>query len=324
MPNLNPNSTNYVHSSEPNTNDLTMAMDYTSDGKPAVRVLSNIQGDITIDGDVNIPGIVTVTNTDDDPLFTHTHLYDENENQYTASNPFTIDGTVTALQGTDPWTVDGTVELGATSLSALENINATVSGTVSVDNFPATQTVDGTVTIQDGGGSITVDGTVSVVPTALPSQFTAIDNYDDKGNNQGWEFQDDWIPLFGLRVKPGSGTEFHLLDFSITLNGGTSVVAGYRWHMNPTLDAAYTWVDLKSTGIQYVKFDDIDGTPNEITSDTMVHSRTLVGKSTSLELTPEMKQFPFTDGGIEMFLEIRRLDGGATQDLFYHLTMGID
>jgi hypothetical protein len=28
-------------------------------------------------------------------------------------------------------------------------------------------------------------------------------------------------------------------------------------------------------------------------------------------------------GGIEMFLEIRRLDGGSTQDMFYHLTMGI-
>ena len=55
----------------------------------------------------------------------------------------------------------------------------------------------------------------------------------------------------------------------------------------------------------------------------MVHSRALVGKSTS-DLTTEMKQFPFTDGGIEMFLEIRRLDGGARQDLFYHATMGID
>jgi len=193
MANLNPNSTDYFHSYEPNTNDLTMAMDYTEDGKPAIRVLSNIQGDIIIEGEVTIPGIVTVTNTDDDPLFTHTHIYDENEVEYTDSNPFTIDGTVTALQGTDPWTVDGTVELGATSLSALENINATVSGTVtvdtitgavtitdgggsitvdgsvsatvsgtvSVDNFPATQTVDGTVTIQDGGGSITVDGTVT-------------------------------------------------------------------------------------------------------------------------------------------------------------------
>lgn len=156
-----------------------------------------------------------------------------------------------------------------------------------------------------------------------PSAFAAIDNYDDAGTNIGWKFQDDWIPIFGLRVKPGSGKEFHLIDFSITLNGGTSVVAGYRWHMNPTLDAAYTWVDLKTTGIQYVKFDDIDGTPNEITSDTMVHSQSMVGKTTN-ELTPEMKTFPFTDGGIEMFLEIRRLDGGTTQDAFYHLTMGID
>ena len=156
-----------------------------------------------------------------------------------------------------------------------------------------------------------------------PSAFAAIDNYDDAGSNIGWKFQDDWIPVFGIRVKPDSNGEFHLIDFSITLNGGASVVAGYRWHMNPTLDAAYTWVDLGSTGIQYVKFEDIDGTPNEITSDTMVHSRALVGKSTS-DLTPEMKQFPFTDGGIEMFLEIRRLDGGATQDMFYHLTMGID
>jgi hypothetical protein len=155
------------------------------------------------------------------------------------------------------------------------------------------------------------------------SNFASIDNYDDAGSNIGWKFQDDWIPAFGIRVKPDSGTEFHLIDFSITLNGGTSVVAGYRWHMNPTLDAAYTWVDLGSTGIQYVKFDDTTGTPNQITSDTMVHSKALVGKSTQ-DLTPEMKNFPFTDGGIEMFLEIRRLDGGATQDMFYHMTMGID
>ena len=97
----------------------------------------------------------------------------------------TVDGTVSVDNFPATQTVDGTVELGATSLSALENINATVSGTVtvdsitgnvtitdgggsitvdgtvSVDNFPATQTVDGTVTIQDGGGSITVDGTVN-------------------------------------------------------------------------------------------------------------------------------------------------------------------
>lgn len=38
MANLNPNSTNYFHSYEPNTNDLTMAMDYNPSGEPIVRV----------------------------------------------------------------------------------------------------------------------------------------------------------------------------------------------------------------------------------------------------------------------------------------------
>ena len=37
MPNLNQNSTNYFHSYEPNTNDLTMAMDYNAGGQPIIR-----------------------------------------------------------------------------------------------------------------------------------------------------------------------------------------------------------------------------------------------------------------------------------------------
>jgi hypothetical protein len=44
MPNLNPNSTNYVHSAEPNTNDLHMAMDYDLQGKPLLRVAASLSG----------------------------------------------------------------------------------------------------------------------------------------------------------------------------------------------------------------------------------------------------------------------------------------
>jgi len=141
MPNLHPNSTNYVHSFEPNTNDLVHAMDYTEDGKPAIRVLSNIQGDITIEGDVTIPGEVTVVNSDDDPLFTHTHIYDENDVEYSAANPLTIDGTVTVNQPVAVTDNGGSL---------------TVDGSVSVSNFPATYP------ITDNGGSITVDGNVSI------------------------------------------------------------------------------------------------------------------------------------------------------------------
>ena len=38
MANYNDNSTNYFHSYEPNTNDLTMAMDYDPYGKPVIRI----------------------------------------------------------------------------------------------------------------------------------------------------------------------------------------------------------------------------------------------------------------------------------------------
>lgn len=38
MPNLRPNSTNYVHTYEPNTNDLVQAMDYDPYGNPVLRI----------------------------------------------------------------------------------------------------------------------------------------------------------------------------------------------------------------------------------------------------------------------------------------------
>lgn len=38
MPNLNPNSTNYTHSYEPNTNDLSLAMAYDPYGNPVIRI----------------------------------------------------------------------------------------------------------------------------------------------------------------------------------------------------------------------------------------------------------------------------------------------
>ena len=177
MPNYNPNSTDYVHSYEPNTNDLVMAMDYDANGKPAIRVLSNIQGDITIEGDVNIPGTITVNSTPEDPV--HNHITEVGTSGILTTpylpvggtvtiqdggNSITVDGSVSVSNFPTTQTVDGTVTIqdGGNSITVDGSVSATVSGTVSVDNFPSTQTVDGTVTIQDGGNSITVDGNVSV------------------------------------------------------------------------------------------------------------------------------------------------------------------
>ena len=78
---------------------------------------------ITINGDVVIPGTIEISNDEGNPLPTHTHLYDENEDEYTASNPFTIDGTVNIGAGN---TIDVNVLNPVTTV--------TVGGTISIAN----------------------------------------------------------------------------------------------------------------------------------------------------------------------------------------------
>lgn len=105
-------------------------------------------------GSATITGPVTVTN--------------EVEIKNDANNPLPVSDNNGSL------TVDGTVELGSTSLAALENISVTFPATqnvnvtnaglnVSVSNLPATQPVSlasAPVTpVTDNGGSLTVDGT---------------------------------------------------------------------------------------------------------------------------------------------------------------------
>lgn len=49
---------------------------------------------ITITGNVNIGTTVEISNDEGSPIPTHTHLFDENEVEYTDSNALTVDGTV--------------------------------------------------------------------------------------------------------------------------------------------------------------------------------------------------------------------------------------
>ena len=147
------NTTSYEHPQETNLLNLHKAMQYNDDGEPILRV--SVGGEsITITGDVTIPGSVEINNDIGNPI------------------PCLLDATTlaalettTVLQGTDPWTIDGTV---------------------SVNNFPATQTVDGTVNIgtmptvdinqpiavTDNGSSLTVDGTVALDSTTLAALET--------------------------------------------------------------------------------------------------------------------------------------------------------
>jgi hypothetical protein len=124
------------------------------------------------------------------------------------------DGSVNITDNGASLTVDGTVELGATSLAALESItvqNGSGGAAVNIQDGGNSITVDGTVelgatslaalesitvqngaggsavNIQDGGNSITVDGTLTVTATALDIRALAFatDKADVSGSIVG-------------------------------------------------------------------------------------------------------------------------------------------
>ena len=145
MPNLNPNSTSYVHSSEPNTNSLEMAMDYNSVGQPVIRTVG---GDIY--NSINLPagfgqihkfGAVPAMSQD-----TNGTIWDENDTVYPWS---TIDSngvlTVSVVapnnEGSAETTHDGdTVEIqGLDGDYNLQTETVTISGSsaTTINNLQA-------------------------------------------------------------------------------------------------------------------------------------------------------------------------------------------
>ena len=237
----NPNSTGYVHPDEPNLLNLHKALEYDDAGKPHVRVTLG-SDNITITGDVNLLDTVTVTSTPEAPV--HTHITEVGTSGILAVPYMPIQGTVSI--GTD-----GTVSLSATTLSALENI--TVSGSVSVSNFPATQAVtgtfwqttqpvsiatmpttpvtgtfwqatqpvSGTVTIQDGGNTITVDGTVTANITFPSIYKISKDTNDNSTSNR--IFVDVGTPTISGTVELGATTLSALENINATVSGTVSI-----------------------------------------------------------------------------------------------------
>ena len=124
-----PNSTNYQHPHEPNLLDLTTAMEYDADGKPHIRVTLG-SDNITINGDVNIPTPLAVTDNNGsltvDGTVTANVTFPETQ---------TVDGTVTVNQGTNPWVVSQSNTTANSGSFEWQIARGAVTGAVAVNVF---------------------------------------------------------------------------------------------------------------------------------------------------------------------------------------------
>ena len=108
---------------------------------------------VTITGDVTIPGTISVTSTAADPV--HNHITQVGTGDILTVDYLPIGGTVSVDNFPATQTVDGTVGLDSATLSALENTSVTVSGgTVNIGTLPEVEIKN------DSGNPISVIGTI--------------------------------------------------------------------------------------------------------------------------------------------------------------------
>ena len=212
----NPNSTNYVHPDEPNILNIHKAMQYNATGEPQVRVYVDgisLEGNVTVervrlwDGTNDLLFDSSVNDGEASPtvvLPTENHNMVYNGSTWDRMRGNISDGLLTQISNdylaiskdtnanSDSNRIfvnaSGTVELGATTLSALENISATVSGTVELGattlSALETITVGGTVEL----GATTLSAlenttvTISGTPTVNIGTIPEVEIKNDSGN----------------------------------------------------------------------------------------------------------------------------------------------
>lgn len=110
-----------------------------------------------------------------------------------------------------PVTASGTVELGATSLAALETTELGATTLAALENI--TVTVSGTVQVADGSGPLTIDGTVELGATSL----AALENITVTGPLTDTQLRASAVPVSVGPVTSG-GLTAHRATMAATIN----------------------------------------------------------------------------------------------------------
>lgn len=181
--------------------------------------------------------------------------------------------------------------------------------------------------VDDNGDLISRTNPLPVTTTSV-LQIEGFYSFNNFGlqTNRGWTMNSSMHPMFAIRVKPGSGEEFRLINYDIGNNNANQSTIGYSWYNAPTITGpSYSWTEIGSSGIEYAIFTDVYGsnTPNEISGGMLNHSGIIIGKETG-GLTSNMANTPFTDGGMVQVLCLQRLDSNTKLDVWFSVTLEKD
>lgn len=210
MSNLNENSTNYFHSYEPNTNDLTMAMDYNAGGQPVIRT-GNFNLDVSRGA---IPG--------------HTNVFLGGRNRGVANN---TPATIWNVGGLYPWSA---WDAGAGTLSIVST-NALDTGiTVLLDGLDSNYNIQTEIiTVTDGTPVITTKSFLRLNSATNIGSKASVGtiNISRNGTVVARINADKQSTSMSIYTVPAGYTAFSVWgDFSILGSNSAEMQAFWRFH----------------------------------------------------------------------------------------------
>jgi len=283
------------------------------------EVSGNVYMRTGITGNIIITGNVTV------PAETDAHITAVGTLANITTPYLPVGGNVTVFQGNIPWTVSNTnVAITSGNVGIVGNI-AGITSNINIGTMPEVEIKN------DAGNAVPISGNVNItnitaIPVVVTTNTATFYQFNNFGlnTNRGWTMSNSQIPMFAVRVKPGSGVTGRIGEYEIGNNNANQSTIGYVWFQGATITgAAYSWVDIGSSGLQYAIFTDDYGsnTPNGITGGTSRHSGIIIGKNSNSEV--ELAEVPLTDGGPALTIAVQRLDSATKLDIWFAVTIEV-
>jgi hypothetical protein len=303
------------------------------DGNDDIVVRTGFAGNIVISGNVNVPGVITVDSSPDDPV--HVHLTELGTfGNLTTYVP--VQGSVT-VTGNANVVVTGNVA-GITTLPAITG-NVGVSGNVSITSMPgiAVTSLPEVEIKNDSGNPIPVTGNVTATITDVITVLVNEDagdlyafNNHAANANRGWTMDNTMRPVISIRNGSASAADLiKIVEYEIGNNNANQSTIVYEWYEGPLTIAGAAIPSWTTFGqhSQYRVYQDQyssnQGNTFTVPAGTyMRHSGIIIGKNTSGDEGPASMHGGATDADKNMLtLCMKRVDNATKLDVWFAFTV---
>ena len=301
------------------------------DGNDDIVMRTGFAGNIVISGNVNVPGVIQVDSTPENPV--HVHLTEVGTfGNLTTFVP--VQGNIIVTGGNANVTVVGNIS-GITTLPSVTG-NVGVSGNVSITSMPgiAVTSMPEVEIKNDSGNPIPVTGNVTATITDVitviaeedPGELYAFNNHATN-TNRGWTMDNTMRPVVSFQNGSVSAADIiKILEYEIGNNNANQSTIVYEWYEGPLTISGAAIPAWTTFGVhsQYRVYQDQyssnQGNTFTVPAGTyMRHSGIIIGKNTSGDEGPANLH----GGGSPNMLTLcmRRVDNATKLDVWFAFTI---